>query len=45
MSELNLKLLGGFEARTADGDSLSFPTKKTRALLAYLCTHLGKAHS
>lgn len=45
MSDLNLELLGGFEARTADGTSLSFPTKKTRALLAYLSAHPGKSHS
>jgi TolB-like protein/DNA-binding SARP family transcriptional activator/Flp pilus assembly protein TadD len=45
MSDLNLELLGGFEARTADGESLSFPTKKTKALLAYLCAHPGKSHS
>lgn len=45
MSDLNLELLGGFEARTADGESLSFPTKKTKALLAYLTAHPGKSHS
>lgn len=45
MSDLNLQLLGGFEARTADGAPLSFSTKKARALLAYLCAHPGKSHS
>ena len=45
MPGLNLQLFGGFEARTADGAALSFPTKKTRALLAYLAVHPGKSHS
>lgn len=45
MPDLYLELLGGFEARTADGVSLSFPTKKTKALLAYLSAHPGKSHS
>jgi TolB-like protein/DNA-binding SARP family transcriptional activator/Flp pilus assembly protein TadD len=45
MPELNLELFGGFEARTADGAALSFPTKKTKALLAYLAAHQGKSHS
>jgi len=45
MPGLNLQLFGGFEARTADGAALSFPTKKTRALLAYLAAHPGKSHS
>jgi TolB-like protein/DNA-binding SARP family transcriptional activator len=45
MSDLNLQLLGGFEARTADGEPLSFSTKKTKALLAYLTAHPGTSHS
>ncbi len=45
MPVLNLQLFGGFEARTAEGAALSFPTKKTRALLAYLAVHPGKSHS
>jgi DNA-binding SARP family transcriptional activator len=45
MPELILKLLGGFEARTVDEATLSFPTKKTKALLAYLAAHPGKSHS
>lgn len=45
MPELNLELFGGFEARTADGAALSFPTKKTKALLAYLAAHPGKRHT
>jgi adenylate cyclase len=45
MTGLNLQLFGGFEARTPDGATLSFPTKKTKALLAYLAAHEGKSHS
>lgn len=45
MSKLDLRLFGGFEARTVDGAPLSFPTKKARALLAYLAIHPGKGHS
>ncbi len=45
MSELILKLLGGFEARAVGKAALSFPTKKTKALLAYLAAHPGKSHS
>ncbi|MDH5558373.1 MAG: winged helix-turn-helix domain-containing protein, partial [Alphaproteobacteria bacterium] len=45
LSKLDLRLFGGFEARTADGAALSFPTKKAKALLAYLAVHPGKGHS
>lgn len=45
MSELVLNLFGGFEARTVGDVALSFPTKKTKALLAYLSAHPGKSHS
>jgi TolB-like protein/DNA-binding SARP family transcriptional activator len=36
---LHLKLLGGFEARTASGDLIELPNKKAQALLAYLALH------
>jgi len=39
MAELVLSLLGSFEARTPSGDALTFPTRKTKALLAYLALH------
>ena len=45
MKEMIVRLLGGFEARTAGDATLSFPTKKTKALLAYLSVHPGKSHS
>src|SRR5687768_8202526 len=39
MAELFLSLLGSFEARTPPGHALTFPTRKTKALLAYLALH------
>jgi DNA-binding SARP family transcriptional activator/tetratricopeptide (TPR) repeat protein len=42
---LVLTLLGGFDARPHSGPSLVLPTKKARALLAYLAVPLGRAHS
>ena len=45
MSDIDLRLLGGFEACTRSGAALSFPTKKTQALLAYLAVNPGKRHS
>src|SRR5438105_13647785 len=41
---LRLVLLGGFHARQPSGDTLSLPTKKARALLAYLALRPGQAH-
>jgi len=38
MGSLQLRLLGGFEWRTADGAALRLPTRKAEALLAYLAT-------
>ena len=35
-ARLELKLLGGFEARLQAGAALVLPTQKTQALLAYL---------
>src|SRR5262245_17222590 len=43
-AHLELKLLGGFEARLHAGAALVLPTKKTQALLAYLALPLGHSH-
>jgi predicted ATPase/DNA-binding SARP family transcriptional activator len=43
-AHLELKLLGGFEARLQAGVALVFPTQKTQALLAYLALPLGQSH-
>jgi TolB-like protein/DNA-binding SARP family transcriptional activator len=45
MSEVTVKLLGGFEVRVGSGPALSFPTRKAKALLAYLAVCPGKSHS
>ena len=42
-AHLEIKLLGGFEARHA-GTLLVLPTQKSQALLAYLALPLGQAH-
>ena len=42
---LRIRLLGGFEARLASGTLLRLPSKKAQALLAYLGTRPGQAHS
>ncbi len=42
---LELSLLGGFEVRTGRGESISLPTRKARALLAYLALHPDQAVS
>ena len=42
-AHLEVKLLGGFEARQA-GTALVLPTQKTQALLAYLAMPLGQSH-
>ena len=39
MRELKLGLLGGFRLETADGQPVPVPTKKAKALLAYLALH------
>src|SRR4030095_7792538 len=44
MAHLELTLLGGFGARV-DTRSLVFPSRKARALLAYLAVPTGRAHS
>ncbi len=45
MAGVRLELLGGFSARRESGEALTFPTRKTRALLSYLAVPLGKGHS
>ena len=42
MAHLALRLLGGFEVRAASRSFVEFPTKKTRALLAYLARRPGQ---
>jgi DNA-binding SARP family transcriptional activator/tetratricopeptide (TPR) repeat protein len=44
MVGLKVMLLGGFEARLASGASLSLPTKKAQALLAYLGARPGQSY-
>jgi len=43
MVGLRVMLLGGFEARLASGATLSLPTKKAQALLAYLGIRPGQS--
>jgi DNA-binding SARP family transcriptional activator len=43
-TKLNLRVLGGFEARLEPGSLLVLPTKKTQALLTYLALPLGRSH-
>lgn len=45
MAALNLEILGGFELRSAAGDGLRLPTRKSRALFAYLAAPPGQPHS
>ena len=44
MTCLDLRLLGGFEARLKGGPAIDLPTKKTKLLLAYLALPPGEAH-
>src|SRR5262249_61303644 len=44
MKPLTMIMLGGFEIRGPDGQTISLPTKKTVALLGYLALRPGKAH-
>ncbi len=44
MAAISLMLLGGFEARAADGGPLPLPSRKAQALLAYLALNPGRAH-
>jgi DNA-binding SARP family transcriptional activator len=43
-TKLNLRVLGGFEARLEPGSVLVLPTKKTQALLTYLALPPGRSH-
>ena len=45
MAVLTIRLLGNFEARLGAGPTVAFPTKKARALLAYLVARPAQAHS
>ena len=45
MTSLELKLLGGFQAQLSSGLTFAPPTRKSRALLAYLALHPDKAQS
>jgi DNA-binding SARP family transcriptional activator len=45
MGRLQVDLLGGFSARRASGEACVLPTKKARALLAYLAVPAGRFHS
>lgn len=42
MSVLKLRLLGGFEARTASGQQIPLPSRKSAALLAFLALHADR---
>jgi two-component SAPR family response regulator len=42
MAHLALRCLGGFEARVGCGAPIDFPTRKAKALLAYLARHPGR---
>src|SRR5215469_7625018 len=43
MTTLSLELLGGFRLQTGAGEPVPLPSKKARALLAYLALHPGQA--
>jgi DNA-binding SARP family transcriptional activator len=45
MARLHLELLGGFSARLDGGQPCVLPTRKARALLAYLALPAGRFHS
>jgi DNA-binding SARP family transcriptional activator/TolB-like protein/Tfp pilus assembly protein PilF len=45
MALLSLALLGSFDCRTRTGAVLTFPTRKVRALLAFLAARPGRDHS
>lgn len=44
MTRLSLTLLGGFQARLDPAGPVSLPSRKARALLAYLALPLGRPH-
>ena len=45
MLGLRVRLLGGFDCRTDAGEAVVFPTRKVRALFAYLLVAAGEVHS
>ena len=45
MSQIEIRLLGGFEVRRADKTVRGFESQKARALLAFLACHPDQAHS
>lgn len=45
MTLLRASLLGGFTCCTVEGAELRFPTRKVKALLAYLVANSGQRHS
>ncbi|MEE8435412.1 MAG: AAA family ATPase, partial [bacterium] len=45
MTQLKLRILGGFSLAGADGTEISIPGKKAQALLAYLALNPGQKHS
>ena len=45
MRRREIQLLGGFSVRLASGESCALPTKKARALVAYLASPAGRFHS
>src|SRR5262245_54973032 len=45
MARLELVLLGGFQARLVPGGPIDLPTRKAKALLAFLALPAGKSHT
>ena len=45
MARLSLRLLGGFQLRAASGAAVSLPSRKARALIAYLAVRCGRTYS
>lgn len=44
MARLSLRLLGGFQLRAASGAAVSLPSRKARALVAYLALRPGRTY-
>ena len=42
MSDIEVRVLGGFDIRCQEATVGRFESQKARALLAYLATHLGQ---
>jgi TolB-like protein len=45
MAKLSIKLLGGYRVYDGEGNELTLPTRKARALLAFLALSMGQWHS